>query len=158
MSTQDLQKLVHAFITSKLHYCNGLLTSLTKKPLKQLKLVQNAATRFLTKTRKSEQITQILKSIHWLPVRQRIYFKIVMLTYTYQHGLGPKYITDMLPLHKPARQLRSSEADLLIIPRINTKLGKARFSCTFNFCSFSTMHFFYFAFIFFYLFSKKNFF
>ena len=40
MSTEDLQKLVHAFITSKLGYCNGLLTGLPKKPQNA---VQNAA-------------------------------------------------------------------------------------------------------------------
>ena len=39
-----------------------------------------------------------------------------------------KYITDMLPLHKPARPLRSSETNLLITPRVTTKHGKAGFS------------------------------
>ena len=53
-------------------------------------------------------------------------FKIMLLTYKSLHGLGPKYITDMLPL--ASRQLRSSETNLLIIPRVNTKHGKAGFS------------------------------
>ena len=65
---------------------------------------------------------------HWLPVGQRIDFKIMLLTYKSLHGLGPKYLTDMLPLHKPSRTLRSSETNLLIIPRVNTKHGKAGFS------------------------------
>ena len=128
MSTEDLQKRIHAFITSKLNYCNGLLTGLPKQTLRKLQLVQNAAARVLTKTKKFDHITPILKSLHWLPVGQRIDFKIMLLTYKSLHGLGPKYLTDMLPLHQPSRPLRSSETNLLIIPRVNTKHGKAGFS------------------------------
>ncbi|KAK0135975.1 Solute carrier family 12 member 4 [Merluccius polli] len=39
-------------------------------------------------------------------------FKILVLTYKSQHGLGPKYISEMLSLHAPARPLRSSGTNL----------------------------------------------
>ncbi len=60
VSSQVLEKHVRAFITSRVDYCNGLLTSCPKKTVRQLQLIQNAAARILTRTRKSEHITPVL--------------------------------------------------------------------------------------------------
>lgn len=60
MSRQDLEKLIHAFIFSRLDYCNGVFTGLPKQAIRQLQLIQNAAARVLTKTKKREHITPCL--------------------------------------------------------------------------------------------------
>ncbi len=91
VSSHDLEKLVHA--TSRVDYCNGLLP---KKTIIPLQLIQNTAARILTRTRKSEHITPVLRSLHWLPVTFRIDFKVLLLVYKSLNGLGPKYIADML--------------------------------------------------------------
>ena len=99
-----------------------------KKSIRQLQLIQNSAARVLTKINKLDHITPVLKSLHWLPVCQRIDFKILLLVYKALNGLGPKYISDLLPRYEPPRPLRSSGTGLLSVPRVKTKYGEAAFS------------------------------
>ena len=127
MSRQDLEKLTHAFISSRLDYCNCIFSGLTKKELGQLQFIQNAAARVLTRTRKVEHITPVLKSLHWLPVSFRVDFKVLLLVYKSLNGLGPSYIADLLPRYEPARSLRSAGSGLLVVPKIKSKHGKAAF-------------------------------
>ena len=127
LSKADLERLIHAFISSRLDYCNGLLSGLTKEAVKQLQYIQNAAARVLTKTRKYDHISPVLRSLHWLPVAQRIDFKTALLVYKSLHGLAPKYISDMLVPYEPSRTLRTSGTGLLQVPRVRTKHGEAAF-------------------------------
>ena len=68
MSKEYLEKIIHAFITSRIDYCNVLFTGLPKNGIKPLQMIQNSAARVLTKTKRRVQITPILKSLHWLPI------------------------------------------------------------------------------------------
>ena len=73
-----METVTHAFITSWLDYCNSLYMGLTHSTLSRLQMVQNAAARLLTGTKKRYHITSVLAHLHWLPVKYRIDFKILL--------------------------------------------------------------------------------
>ena len=82
------ETLVHCFVTSKIDYCNALLFGLPKYQINRLHLVLNTAARVVTLAYKYDHITPVMKSLHWLPVSQRITFKISLLIYKATQRLG----------------------------------------------------------------------
>ncbi len=76
----------------------------------------------------------VLKSRHWLPVRFRISFKVLVLVFKCLNGLGPSYLSDLLLPYEPSRTLRSSGAGLLIVPNVKTKTMRPRFVTTAPVC------------------------
>lgn len=92
------KKVVHALITSRLDYCNSLYFGIDQCSVRRLQLVQNAAARLLTGTRRRDHITPVLSSLHWLPVVFRIQFKMLLLVFKSLHNLAPSYLTDLLTL------------------------------------------------------------
>ncbi len=118
LPVSDAEKLVHAFMTSRLDYCNALLGGCPASSINKLQIVQNAAARVLTRSRKYDHITPILQSLHWLPIKYRISYKILLLTYKALNGLAPAYLTSLLSRYNPSRSLRSQNSGLLVVPRI----------------------------------------
>ena len=77
----NAETLIHAFISSKIDYCNGLLYGLPDTQIMKLQRIQNACARLVCNTSKFCHITPLLKNLHWLPIRQRIAFKILLIVY-----------------------------------------------------------------------------
>ncbi|XP_056618644.1 uncharacterized protein LOC130433018 isoform X2 [Triplophysa dalaica] len=126
LSLSDAEKLIHAFMTSRLDYCNALLGGCPAGLLQKLQLVQNAAARVLTRTKKYEHITPVLSTLHWLPIKHRINFKILLITYKALHGLAPQYLNELLLYYRPPRTLRSKGSCQLVIPRISKSSAGGR--------------------------------
>ena len=113
LSTHNLKTIVNALIYSRLDYCNALYAGLNQSLIHRLQLVQNAAARLITGTRRSDHITPVLAELHWLPVSFRIDFKILLLTFKALNGLAPSYLCDMVKPYVPTRTLRSAGRGLL---------------------------------------------
>ena len=102
---ENAKIVVRAFVTAKLDSCNSLLYGLPQHLISRLQSIQNTATRVVTRTRKFDHLTPVLKQLHWLPVRYRIVFKILQLVYKAPDGTASSYISE--------RELRSSSQHLL---------------------------------------------
>ena len=124
-------QLANALVSSKLDYCNSLLYHLPEASLYRLQRIQNSLARIvIPSTKFCDHITLVLKKLHWLPIKQRIKFKIGVTTFKTLNTLQPSYLTELLNLRKPRRSLRSSSDEhLLDIPLIKSKLGSRSFSC-----------------------------
>jgi len=72
LTTDAAKTLIHAFVNSRLDYCNSLLVGVADCVIRKLPGVQNAAARMITGTRKFDHVISILRELHWLPVAQRI--------------------------------------------------------------------------------------
>lgn len=118
LSFKDFEKVVHAFLSTRLDYCHSLYMDINQFSLAHLQMVQNAAARLLTGVRNQEHIiTPVLISLHWLPVCFRIDFKVLLLVFKCLNGLAPGYLSDLLSIYNPARSLRSSNQRQLNVPR-----------------------------------------
>ena len=76
--------------------------------------VQNMAARLILRVDRWSSATASRKTLHWLPIKQRIVFKIVVLVYKCLCGLAPKYVSDMSRVHIPVRTTRRSVDPLLL--------------------------------------------
>ena len=116
LDTLTAEKMINCSITSRLDYWNSLLNGAKGYNISQLQLCQNNAAR-MSLCRKFDHITTDLKNLNWLPVEQRIEYKVLLLTYKALHGKAPAYISQLLSLYTPTRPLRSENKNLLRVPR-----------------------------------------
>ncbi len=130
LTPDSLKTVSHAFITSKLDHCNSLLAGLPKSATDNMQCLQNATAKMITGHRKYDELTPILTDLNWLPVKERIQFKILLLTFKCLHDLAPKYLQELISFNTRPMSLRKLDSTLLQVPRSNLKTYGERAFCS----------------------------
>ena len=129
--TEDiLKKIMCSYVLSRLDYCNTVYNGLPNYLLKKLQVVQNRAARLIKGLSPRERVTPALMEMHWLPLKARVEYKTILLTYKALKYNEPKYLRKKLDLFNPETNVTiRHQCDIyrLIEPRTNIKLGERAF-------------------------------
>eukprot|EP00745_Piridium_sociabile_P025209 TRINITY_DN39921_c0_g1_i13.p1 TRINITY_DN39921_c0_g1~~TRINITY_DN39921_c0_g1_i13.p1 ORF type:complete len:259 (-),score=29.46 TRINITY_DN39921_c0_g1_i13:146-922(-) len=120
LSVDATKTLVCSLVLSRLDYCNSLLAGAPKYLIERMQKVQNHAARLIFKSSRRDHITPLLHDLHWLPIQSRISYKLSSICFS--SATGPEYLSDILNIYAPPRQLRSSADNrMFCIPTVRTK-------------------------------------
>jgi len=131
LTPEAMKTLMYAFMSSRIDYCNSVLTGISGQLLQRLQAIQNAAARLITEVRRSQHVTLILRQLHWLPIRQRILFKTAVLVYKCRHGMAPSYLLTYCistSSHDGRCHLRSAVSGQLSVSCTTTNYGDRSFA------------------------------
>ena len=131
MSPTTMQRLVSAFVLSRLDYCNSILAGLPAVTLKLLQRVMNAAVRLVAGFCWRDHITPEMRDMHWLPIVYRIKYKLCILKmHAAASNNSPKYINEILVRNSSLQErakLRSLTSGGYVVPRSKTEFCKRAF-------------------------------
>ena len=128
LDLDSVKLLANALVSSRLDYCNSLLSGIAETDLTKLQHVLNHLALVVTKSPPFTRSVPLLRSLHWLPVKYRVHFKIFLLTYKVFHEEQPVYRRSLIATSLPSRSLRSNRGITLSIPSIKTNTGIRAFN------------------------------
>lgn len=130
LSARDAEILGISFVQSRLDYCNSLLSGTSVSNVKRLQRIQNSLARLTFSNSESTHTShlKLLHDHHWLPISQRIKYKISSITHIVLLHHQPCYLSSFLKPYSPARNLRSSDSQLLTVPKTHLSLTNRSFS------------------------------
>jgi len=124
-------KLVTTLVLSRLDHCNAVLAGLPATTLAPLQRILHAAARTVLDLKLGDHVAPALRELHWLPITERIQYKLCLLVHKMFVGHAPDYIASLLmPASDiPSRSsLHSSSNCDLVVPRMSPKIGDRAFS------------------------------
>ena len=118
--------IIRSLILSRLDYGNALLLGCSESNICRLQRIQNWSAKLIYKAMKHDHATTYLNKLHWLPVEQRIIFKVMVMVYKCLSHTAPTYLSTCISLYRPGRQnLRSSSDATLLTEHRTTRILKS---------------------------------
>ena len=127
IDTSTAKMLASSLVLVHLDYSNSILAGLPKTSIHLLQRIQNWAAKVVLGRHRSDSSVEALKDLHWLPIEQRIDFKILCLVYKATNGLAPA-LSHLFKNKSFNRETRASQTGIkdLIIPRHKKSTFAAR--------------------------------
>ena len=119
--------LASSLVLTHLDYSNSILCGLPKKSIHKLQRIQNWAAKVVLHQDKSSSSTEALITLHWLPIKERIDFKILCLIYKCINTLAPDYLSSLLKIKTFSRVTRASTRGITLeVPQVKKATFAAR--------------------------------
>jgi len=130
LMTELALTLACSLILSRLDYCNAVLHGAPASSIQKLQRAQNTAVRVVLQSARRSPSQPLLQQLHWLPVRQRINYKLAVRTYKIHHTSTPIYLSRHIQPLIVTRRLRSSAMPRVCKLTTSTNFAGHAFRCS----------------------------
>lgn len=96
LSIEHRIKVYKAIIAPHFEYCSSILSQFNVGEFKELQKLQNRAMRIILRCKKDTSVEQMLDTLKWMNVKQRIMYRTLMVVFQIKHKMLPRYLTDKI--------------------------------------------------------------
>ena len=118
---------MNAFVFSKLLYCSSVWSNTSNSNIEKLQKVQNFAGRIVLGLRKYDHISEGLRSLNWLPIKDRLKLNDAIMVFKCINNLAPDYLANEFELRSCVHDRQTRSASTLDIPFCCLSTGQRSF-------------------------------
>ena len=126
-NSELLTIVINTLVFSKLFYCSSVWSSSSGNNIKKLQYVQNFAARIISGQCKYDHVTPILKELHWIPVKEHLYYRDAVLAFKCMNGMVPQYLSSQFTTRGTVSRRVTRQSNQLNIPLFTSAKGQKTF-------------------------------